>query len=47
MSYIAECRWPVNFIVGTDAGALSLQGKREGGDMQDQDVRSISDQSGV
>lgn len=35
MSYITECRRPVNFIVGTDAGALSLQGKREGGDMQD------------
>ena len=33
--YIAECRRPVNFIVGTDAGALGLQGKREGGDMQD------------
>lgn len=37
----------MNFIVGADAGALGLQGKREGGDMQDKDVWSISDQSGV
>lgn len=47
MSYIAECGRPVNLVVGTDASALSLQGKREGGDMQDQDVRSVSDQLGV
>lgn len=47
MSYITEGRWPVDLIVGTDAGALSLQGKREGGDMQDENVWSVPDQSGV
>lgn len=32
--YVAECRGPVDFVVGTDAGVLCLESKGEGGDVE-------------
>lgn len=34
LSYVAECRGPVDFVVGTDAGMLCLESKGEGGDVE-------------
>lgn len=47
LSYVAERGRPVDFVVGADAGVLCLEGKGEGRDVEDQDVWSISDLSGV
>ena len=37
----------MDLIVGTDAGILCLQSEGEGGDVENQDVWSISDLTGV
>lgn len=34
LSYVAECRGPVDFVVGADAGILCLESKGEGGDVE-------------
>lgn len=47
LPYVTECRGPVDLIVRADAGVLCLQSEGEGCDVENQDVGSISDLSGV
>lgn len=47
LSYITECRGPMDLIVGTDASVLCLQTEGEGGDMENEDVWGILDLPGV